>query len=607
VLLLEIAAQGVRGFSSPGGRMALRPGYNVVGGDGAVVRRLLQALLHPDLPADRSLVAPGTGGAPVRAGLTLTGDDGATWRVVRDLAGPCHLQRYDAGRRAFQSVEQDPRRAAEALRQAGAPGPDRFAAILCLSETDFPSRQPARGLGGASAAPPPPSRALPADEARRKLAALRDELARARAAEGVQARLDAQQQRLFKLEEMLKSGEQVGERIRAAEAALAGLASAEAALGRLEDPGARITAYHRSTARRDEALGKIATEREVRPDDAGGAARPLWRVPGLLAGAGVAVLGLVAGAVSPARSLALLAIPAGGWAAYEGLRWVRRAEEAEVSGRRIRWLAEREKKATETWERETSEIRGVVGIAGVSSVAELTDLLQRLQEARAALVDARAGLADWEARAETKDAEAERANVQQEIGELEHQLTVGTGGFVRDPQSIEVEISRLETQTDAPARAAAPEERPAPVPAGEPIRSLVERGSAELDMTPGEALRTLQPRVGQLLPVLSAQRLGNLLADERGNLQVQSGGKMVAVSQLPAADRDLCFSVLKVGFIEQALVGGKGVAMIDDGLSILPDASRRIVARVLKQIAKGRQLVHVSLDPIFREAADHAG
>jgi hypothetical protein len=82
---------------------------------------------------------------------------------------------------------------------------------------------------------------------------------------------------------------------------------------------------------------------------------------------------------------------------------------------------------------------------------------------------------------------------------------------------------------------------------------------------------------------------------------------MVAVSQLPAADRDLCFSVLKVGFIEQALVGGKGVAMIDDGLSILPDASRRIVARVLKQIAKGRQLVHVSLDPIFREAADHAG
>jgi DNA repair exonuclease SbcCD ATPase subunit len=286
---------------------------------------------------------------------------------------------------------------------------------------------------------------------------------------------------------------------------------------------------------------------------------------------------------------------------------VRRAEEAEVSGRRLRWLAERERKAVEAWERETSEIRGVVSAAGVSSVGELTDLLQRLQEARASLVDAQAGLADWEARAETKDAEAERGTVQQEIGELEHQLTVGTGGFVRDAQSIEAEIGRLESQPEAPAPAAAPVERPPAAPGGEPIRSLVERGSAELEMTPGAALRALQPRVGQLLPLLSAQRLGNLFADERGNLQVQSGGKMVAVSQLPPADRDLCFAVLKVGFLEQALVGGKGVAVIDDGLSVLPDGSRRIVARVLKQIAKGRQVVHVSQDPIFREAADHAG
>jgi hypothetical protein len=240
-------------------------------------------------------------------------------------------------------------------------------------------------------------------------------------------------------------------------------------------------------------------------------------------------------------------------------------------------------------------------------VADLGDLLARVQEARAALADAEAGLATWQARAETKDAVAERIQVEQEIGELEQKLTAETGGFVRDTHSLEVEIARLEREIESPAADAPPVEAVATTaPTGDPLRTLFERASADLALSPGAALRALQSRIVQVLPALTAQRLANFFVDDRGNLQVQAGGKLVPASTLPPGDRDLCFAVLKLGFAEQGLAAGKSVAVIEDAFAVLPEGSRRVIARLLKQIAKGRQVLHATVDPIFREAADHA-
>ena len=62
-----------------------------------------------------------------------------------------------------------------------------------------------------------------------------------------------------------------------------------------------------------------------------------------------------------------------------------------------------------------------------------------------------------------------------------------------------------------------------------------------------------------------------------------------------------------MGFVEQGLAAGKAVALLDDAFAPLPEGTRRALARVLKQLARGRQIVHGTGDPIFREAADHAG
>ena len=49
------------------------------------------------------------------------------------------------------------------------------------------------------------------------------------------------------------------------------------------------------------------------------------------------------------------------------------------------------------------------------------------------------------------------------------------------------------------------------------------------------------------------------------------------------------------------------MAILDDAFAVLPEGSRRALARVLKQLARGRQIVHGTGDVAFREAADHAG
>ncbi len=113
-------------------------------------------------------------------------------------------------------------------------------------------------------------------------------------------------------------------------------------------------------------------------------------------------------------------------------------------------------------------------------------------------------------------------------------------------------------------------------------------------------------KASQTLSGLSFQRLQAIQVDDRGNVQVQTGGKPVPAMTLPPADRDLVWLALKLSFVEQALAAGKLVAVAEDAFGGLSEGARRFAARLLKQIAKPGQIVHATTDPSFREAADHA-
>ena len=605
MLLLEIAAQGVKGLSLTGGSVRLRPGYNVVGADGGAVRRLLEALLYPDGPEGEALRNAASGTGSPRGGVTLVGRDGVTYRVVRDFAANCQLHRFDPQRRSFALVAQAQGEVAEKLTGAAGVPTRALFSLLSLSAGDLPSRR--RGFSGSASAPP--RRTRTAEETQKRLGELKDELERSKVSEKLQYQLDGLQSRLFKLEEALKEEARAREEIEKAEAALASVSPAAAAAAALGDVDAKLAAYAKAVAKRDETLARIASEREaLATANQQGPAPSFWMDARFWTGVGAGILALVVGmafsSVQGVRYLALLDIPAFGWAAWVALGWVRSLEEHGRLGRRLRLIEEHEKKVQDAFEREAGEVRAAVKAAGVADLRELRETLNKLADAQGAVAQARQRLVELQERPEARAAKDEKGRVESELKEVESQLAGTAGGYVRDARSVEAEIQRLEAEPVVEEEASTVQVITPAAPA-DPIRDLLERAAGELGGSAAAAARGIQPRAAQMVQALSASRLGGMAVDDRGNLAVQVGGRACPLASLPLADTDLAFVALKLSVVERILAAGKRVALFDDGLSSLPEGVRRVVGRILKQIARPGQLLHFTVEPHFRESADH--
>ncbi|HEX9400891.1 MAG TPA: hypothetical protein VF912_12345, partial [Anaeromyxobacter sp.] len=443
MIILEFAAQGIRGVAPSGGRATLRPGYNVMPADGATLRRLLEALFYPD-PKDADALPRATGGpanAPVRAGLTIVGNDRVTYRLVRDFTAGAQLHRFDPERRSFALVSQNLAEIGQVMQKTiGVPPPGRLGALLSLAAADLPSKQ-----GGAATLPSaaPQRASLTPEQGRKRIDALKVELAKAKIAEKLQYQLDGLQSKLFKLEEALRGGAKIREGLETAEAARADVEAAARVAAKLGDAEAKLDAFDKATAKREEAQGKVVAEREaLAAADAVGAPRPFWHDPLFWAGAGagllvaaVALLG--ASPQSDLRYVALLDMPAFGWAGWVALRWVGALEDWERVARRRRVVDDWEKKVEAQYGRDAVEIREAVMALGVSKPAELKEAVGRVADADAVVTEWRNRLADWEASPDARGALAEKAKVEDALRVVELRLSSEVGGFVRDARSIE--------------------------------------------------------------------------------------------------------------------------------------------------------------------------
>ncbi len=614
MILLEFAAQGVRGVAPAGGRATLRPGYNVVAADGPVLRRLLEALLYPD-PRDADAFPRAPGGPPgagQKAGLTFVGDDKVTYRLVRDLAGGCQLHRFDPAKRSFALLSQDLGDVAQLMRKpGGAPPPAHLAALLSIAAADLPSKQ--GGVAGAALPGLAPRAQLSPEQARRRVAELEKELEKAKVAEKLQLREDGLQARLFKLEEALKQGNALREGLETAEAGRRELDPVGEVAARLGDAEARVGAFEKTASRAEEARARVEAERaSLAETEARGAPRPLWRVNEVWYGAAAGALALALGAVGAAsgtdlRYAALVDLPAFGFSAWVALRWVGTLETWERIGRKRRVVDDWEKKVQAQFAKDAAEVNAAMAAIGVTKVQELKEQLGRLADADSVVAEWRRRVEEWEAAPEAQSALAEKAKVEAELRALEARLQAEAGGFVRDVRSIEHEIRRLEQEAANPAPAPALAPAAAPRPAGgDPIRGVLERAGEALGQTPMGVGRAIQQKASQALAGLSFQRLGAIAVDDRGNASVQMGGRPTPASSLPPADRDLVWLALKLALLEQTLAAGRGIAVLDDAFAGLSDGARRFAARLLKQLAKPGQIVHATSDPASREAADNA-
>jgi hypothetical protein len=503
----------------------------------------------------------------------------------------------------------------------GVPSAARQAALLSIAAAELPSRAGAAPLSLSAGAAAPPRPALGPDQARRRLGELEAELARATAAEKIQYQLDGLQARLFKLEELLKGGQRLREALAEAETERAALQQVADAAAELGDAEAKLAVHARSATRRDEALGRVAAERAALAEaEAQGGPAPLWRDPLFLAGVGPGLLCLGLGAAGAAmgselRTVALLDLPAFGWAGWATHRWIDRSEGWSRLARRHRVIDDWEQKIQEQFRRDGAELGAALELLGLTKPEELRDQLGRLGEADRKLAECRQRVAAWEADPETAGALAEKGRVEEDLRAAEAQLSGEAGGFVREVATVEAELERVRAEAEAPARPAAAEEAaPAPEPArpaalaapgGEPLRGLLERAAAELGGSAASVARGVALKASQAIAGLTLNRLTGITSDDRGNVQIVTGGRPGPALTLPPADRDLVFLALKLALLEQAVAAGKTVAVLEDVFGGLGDGARRTIGRILKQAAKAGQILHATTDPAFRESADH--
>jgi hypothetical protein len=600
VILLELAAQGIRGAVSASGRATFRPGYVVVPAGGDAFCDTIGALVWCDAAAGEALRA--AAGGAVRAGATFTTKDRTLYRLVTDFASEFQLQRYDAAARTFSPAAAGRAAVQDWMRaQTSLPSHEAFEDLLSLSASRLPSRVAARAR--ASAPPPRPKTEEP-ERISARIAELREDLGRSRAVDELQRRVEELQLRLGELEHALEQGAALRAQLESAEQRLRSLGPVVDAADHLGDAEARLAVHDRATARRDEALARISEEREALAKDA---ARPppLWRIPEMWAGvaAGVAAFSVGIASQGAMRYVALLDVPAFGWSAWSALRWVGRVEGHVRAGKRARVVDERERKVREQWESDAGPVRRAMDAAGVSEVAELRTVLASVAEARAAERAAGDALAAWQELPGTRDAESERARVTADLKQAEDALSDAASGYVRDVGTLEAEIARLEGELGA-------REQPVSVAAGLPggdedaVAALVRRVSQRVG--DAEALAGVEARASEVLAVIAGRRIEALWADPDGAVVVQPAGGRIRFRELPPEARDLCWTALKLALMEYGLGRGHGFAVVDGALDALPLVTRRVAAHILKRAARSGQVLHATPDPVFREAADHA-
>jgi hypothetical protein len=269
-----------------------------------------------------------------------------------------------------------------------------------------------------------------------------------------------------------------------------------------------------------------------------------------------------------------------------------------------------EAKVEAQFARDAEAIQVGLKTLGLAKPAELREALDRLAIAELGVAEARQLVAEWEADSQTTDALAEHRQVEAALRAVETKLSEQVGGFVRDVQAVQAELARVEAEAAAPQAdvPVAPAAAARPVAAGtggDPLRALLERAAAELGGSPASVARGLAPRASQAISGFTLSRFTGVSADDRGNVQVVSGGRPVPALTLPPAERDLVFLALKLALMEQALATDRTVVILEDAFAGLPDSVRRMASRLLKALAKPGQVIHATTDPAFREAADH--
>lgn len=610
MLFLELAAQSVRGFS-PSVRVALKPGYVALQSPvelPAPLSGLVAALAFPDgRGGDGAFLAPGakTG----RAGLSIQGNDGSVWRIVRDLGGAGGLHKLNRATNAFEIVTQDANEMGQTLRaSAGFPARTTWEQLFTLNGPQLPTRRP---KGPAKSAATGPTKAAPrmmskwgelADDAGgvdldpSRLPALEAELATAKRAAEVQFRADGIASEVYELEAKVRTAEEARGALNAARAELANVSARTLP----DDIVARAKKLPDDQKRHEDQVAKLRDEMQALADAAPQAPEPLQKDPRFLASVGVGLALLIAGAVldGGARYLALLSLVPFTFGALLALRFIEDLQRMSRGGGKLEVLQSREKKLVDDFQMHTLSVTRAFETVGVSTLDEFLTAM-----------DARAALAGRVAELEQREAavrgELVRSGVQgrydtlkAEQEKLNQELLGMSGGYVRDVRDIEREIAKLKEPVAAP-KPATPEFSAVPTGAAEtwddPVPPLMMLATDLFSSDVPSLWSVLHDRAVQYLSALTDRRYHEISVDKDGHATVEAPGRSVSVRELPGRDLDLVFLALRLTLIEKASAQHKLPVVIEDTFNTVIDAAKQpLFGRMVKHLGSLTQVIHVS-------------
>ncbi len=610
MLFLELAAQSVRGFS-PSVRVAIKPGYVALQSPvelPAPLSGVIVALAFPDgRGGDGAFLAPGAKAG--RAGLSIQGNDGSVWRIVRDLGGAGGLHKLNRATNTFDIVTQDASEMGQTLRSSvGFPARTTWEQLFTLNGQQLPTRRPkgparAPAAAAGKAAPRMMSKwgdldGGPAPEVDpSKLPALEAELATAKRAAEVQFRADGLASEVYELEAKVRVADQVTEELNAARAELTRAASRELP----DDIIARARRLPDDKKKFDEQVAKLQDEQRALVETAPQPPAPLQKDQQFLASAVVGV-GLFVAAMfldGGLRYLALLSLVPFTFAALLALRFIEDLQRLSRGGGKGEVLASREKKLTDDFQLHSMAVTKAFEQVGVSSLEEFLTAMEvrgslkaRVAEIEQREVAARAAL-------ETSGVKGRYDALKAEQETLNQELLGMSGGFVRDVRDIEREIARIKEPAPAPKAAAPAEFTAVSTAAGEtwddPVPPLLMLATDLFSADVPSLWSVLHDRAVQYIGALTDRRYHEISVDKDGHATLEAPGRSVSARELPGRDLDLVYLALRLTLIEKAAAQHKLPVVIEDTFNTVLDAAKQpLFGRMVKHLGSLTQVIHVS-------------
>jgi hypothetical protein len=609
MLFSELALQGVRGFS-PSVRAAFKQGYWVLQAPGAApLGAVLLELCFPS-GADKKLLAPD---APQgKMGLLLQGNDQLSYRVIRQLGGGGALHRAKPPATAYELVTQDPQEISQALRApAGMPDRGPFESLFCFAPYQLPSRRPppAKVADGAPkvAAQSPWAQMLEGGgstmDPALKLLELEKELSLCTEVEKLQYRFDALTSEAYQVEDLLRSTDPLETQLREAQAAFLEAPTPEK-LGLPPDVVQHAERMPAIEAKLAEGLSKLAAEREDN-EQAAGAIEPPWRNRQFLAGLGVGALALVGGALGTGavRYVALLDMPAFGFAAFFAWRFVDDLAWAERISRREGRMVDRDRKLREQYEAEAAAVKAAIKMLDLETPKQLLEafgaraqLAPRVQELEAALAAKRAEPAYVQA-------SSKLAKLKQEQTVLQEELTQ-KGAYVRDARDVQRDIEKVRAAistgvSEVNALSSAPK-----VQLVDPCPALFAQAAALFGIDVASLAGVVRDRSSQYFAALTERRWTGLeFAPDGSAAALGTSGKSPLILLSPA-DVDWAYLSVRFTIVEKYGARAKVPVVIEPFLEGLDERRNGLLARMLKHLGSLGQVLHVTPHAAFAKAAD---